>query len=159
MKLKVFDTELSVCKVADVQGIDLARELTFVGVTDEEISLVCPTESVPAGTLEREDGWRAFRIEGELDFLLVGILAQVSSALAEAGVPIFAVSTCNTDYVLVKAEHLARALEALVDAGFEVECMKDTIDRLLDAADHQAATTSLRYTHGKRWEWCEEYKM
>ena len=120
MKLRVFDAQLSVCKVADVRGIDLARELTFVGVTDEEVSLVCPTDAVPAKTLEREDGWRAFRIEGELDFSLVGILAQVSGALAEAGVPIFAVSTYNTDYVLVKADRLARALDALAGVGFEV---------------------------------------
>lgn len=147
MKLRVFDAQLSVCKVADLREVDLARELTFVGVTDEEVSLVCPTEAVPVGVLEREDGWRAFRIEGELDFSLVGILAQVSGALAEAGVPIFAVSTYNTDYVLVKAEHLARALDALSAAGFEIECARNVIGALLDAADHQAASTNLRYTH------------
>ena len=121
MKLKLFDEQLSVCKISGVGNVDFTRELTFVGITDEEISLVCPTSFAPAETMEREDGWRAFRVqEGELDFSLVGILAKISEALADAGVPIFAVSTYNTDYILVKADMLNRATEALANAGYEV---------------------------------------
>jgi len=121
LKIRVFDEPLSVCKVITFDTVDFSRELTFTGSTDEELSLVCPTAAVPDVTLAREDGWRAFRIEGVLDFSLVGILAQISTVLAAAGVGIFAVSTFNTDYILVKDENLAKALRALGDAGYEVE--------------------------------------
>ena len=120
MELRVFDTALSVCKVQDARDIDLSHELTFVGVTDRELSLVCPTDAVPAETLAREDGWRAFRIESQLDFSLVGILARISNVLADAGVGLFAVSTYDTDYILVKAEELERGLTALAAAGYGI---------------------------------------
>lgn len=120
MKLKPFDTELTVCKVTTLEGIDLSRQLTLVGVTDEEVSLVCPTDSAPEDSVAREDGWRAFRIEGVLDFSLKGILAGISSALAEAEIGIFVVSTFNTDYVLVKADDLQHALDALARAGYDI---------------------------------------
>ena len=120
VKIESLPTPLSVCKVARREDIDLARELTFVGITDEELSLVCPTEFAPASTVEREDGWRAMRIEGVRDFSLVGILAKVSAALADKGIGIFAVSTYNTDYVLVKEQNLEAALAAVAEAGFEI---------------------------------------
>ena len=120
MKLKVFDTPLTVCKIEGANAIDFSRELTFAGITDEEVSLVCPTSAAPENTLEREDGWRAFRIEGVLDFSLTGILARISGVLADAEVGIFAVSTFNTDYVLVKEASLNRALAALGEAGYEI---------------------------------------
>lgn len=120
MKLKVFETALSVCKVEGLERVDFNHELTFVGITDEEVSLVCPTDVVPEHTTAREDGWQAFRIEGELDFSLVGILAKISGVLAEAQIGLFAVSTYNTDYILVKAADLDRALEALGKAGYEI---------------------------------------
>lgn len=113
MLLEVLEPELSVCKVECVDAIWLRRAFTFVGVTDEEVSLICPTDSVPENTLAREDGWRAFRIEGELDFSLIGILSHISSTLADAGVGLFVISTYNTDYVLVKASDLERALDVL----------------------------------------------
>ena len=121
MKLHVLPPEFTVCKVAGFDGVDLSAPFVFTAATDEEKSLVCPTAATPAETLAREDGWRAFRIEGVLDFSLVGILARVSGALAAAGVGLFAVSTFNTDYILVKAENLGRALDALCAAGFECQ--------------------------------------
>ena len=121
MELKVLATELSVCKVADTAGIDLTADLVFIGKTDEELSLVCPTVVVPATTLACEDGWRAFRIEGVLDFSLIGILARISSILADEGIGIFVVSTYNTDYVLVKAASLDAALTALERGGYDVK--------------------------------------
>ena len=120
MRITSFPVPLSVCKVARLEDIDFEHELTFAAVTDEELSLVCPTEFVPQGTLEREDGWRAMRIEGVLDFSLIGILANVSTVLAGKGIGIFVVSTYNTDYVLVKEQNLEAALSALADAGYEV---------------------------------------
>ena len=121
MIIEPLSFELSVCKVADACDIDLSNELVFVGKTDAELSLVCPTQNVPAATVAREDGWRAFRIAGQLDFSLVGILSKISTALAEAGIGIFAVSTYDTDYVLVKQENYQRALDVLATAGYTID--------------------------------------
>ena len=121
MQLKIIDIEFSVCKVKDYSGIDLNQEYVFTGATDEEKSLVCPVSLVPDNTIEREDGWRAFRIEGVLDFSLIGILAKISTCLAESGIGIFAISTFNTDYILTKTENFDRALKALTDAGYSIK--------------------------------------
>ena len=119
MKLRVLPYDLTVCKVPSLADIDTEAGFFFIGKTDEEISLVCRTEDTPADTTEREDGWRGFRIEGILDFSLTGILAKISGILAEKKIGIFAVSTYNTDYVLVKKGNLAGAMEALSAAGYE----------------------------------------
>lgn len=120
MKLKKLPFDLTVCKISDPAEIDLAADYYFVGKTDEELSLVCKTEDTPENTAERDDGWRGFRIEGVLDFSLIGILSKLSTILAEKQIGIFAVSTFNTDYILVKAENYVRAMAALSDAGYEV---------------------------------------
>lgn len=70
MELKTIEYKLSVCKVTDISDIDLDSDFYFIGKTDEELSLVCKTEDTPIETLEREDGWRGFRIQGILDFRL-----------------------------------------------------------------------------------------
>ena len=120
MVLQKLEHDLTVCKVASMQDIELKSEFFFVGKTDEELSLVCLTNDVPADTLERDDGWKAFRIQGTLDFSLIGILSKISSILAENKIGIFAVSTYNTDYVLVKEENFTKALEVLAEAGYEI---------------------------------------
>ncbi|MBQ3705008.1 MAG: ACT domain-containing protein [Clostridia bacterium] len=120
MKLKKLTWDLTVCKPEDISAVDLSKDFYFLGRTEEELSLVCRTEDVPERTSEREDGWRGFRIEGVLDFSLIGILSKLSAILAENGIGIFAVSTYNTDYILVKAENFARAMDALEKAGYEV---------------------------------------
>lgn len=112
--------KLTVCKVRDVSDIDVKSEFFFIGKTDEEISLVCKTEDTPKGTIERDDGWRGFRISGVLDFSLIGILARLSGILAEHKIGIFAVSTYNTDYILVKEENFERALKILEEEGYTV---------------------------------------
>ena len=121
MRLRKLPYDLTVCKVAAFSDIDRTGDFFFVGKTDEELSLVCPTKDVPERTVERSDGWSGFRIEGTLDFSLVGILSKLSAILAENGIGIFAVSTFNTDYILVKAVDFDRAMEALSSAGYEVE--------------------------------------
>lgn len=113
LMIKKIDCDLTVCKVKTVKDIDLTGEYVFVGKTDEEISLVCPTNMAPSDTIAREDGWKAFRIEGILDFSLIGILSKISTVLADSGIGIFAVSTYNTDYILVKAGDFDRAADAL----------------------------------------------
>ena len=118
MKLQRLPQAFSVCKITDLTKADLARDFVFLARTDEELSLVCETAYVPAQTLAREDGWRAFRIEGILDFSMVGVLAQISSLLAEHGISIFAVSTYNTDYIFTKEESFNASIALLEQAGY-----------------------------------------
>ncbi len=121
MLLKVIDIEFSVCKVNDYSGIDLDRPFTFTGSTDEEKSVVCPTYLVPDNVVERNDGWRAFRIEGVLDFSLIGILAEISKCLADNNIGIFVISTYNTDYILTKSENLEKAVRVLKTNGYKIK--------------------------------------
>lgn len=120
MKIKTLPYDFTVCKPKDAADINLAEDFCFVGRTDEELSLVCKMENVPENTTEREDGWQCFRIEGPLDFSLVGILAKISAVLAENHIGIFAVSTYDTDYILTKKENFAKAIAALKQAGYEI---------------------------------------
>ena len=120
MKLQKLPYALTVCKVAELSDINQTADFFFLGKTDEELSLVCLTKDVPQRTIERSDGWRGFRIEGTLDFSLIGILSKLSAILAENKIGIFAVSTFNTDYILVKAENFERAADVLAVAGYEV---------------------------------------
>ena len=120
MEIKKVDEEFSVCQVEDYTYANLDSEYYFIGKTDEEKSLVCPVSEVPANAIKRDDGWRAFRIQGVLDFSLIGILAKIASVLADNGISIFAVSTYNTDYVMVKKGNFQDALEVLAAAGYEI---------------------------------------
>ena len=120
MNLKVIDIEFSVCKVEDYTQIGLNEEFVFTGHTDEELSLVCPTTLVPDNTTERSDGWKAFRIEGVLDFSLIGILSSISTCLADNAIGIFSISTFNTDYILTKESDLSKAIEVLEQAGYTI---------------------------------------
>jgi hypothetical protein len=118
MELKKIAYQLTVCKVADIAEIDMTSDFYFIGRTDEEISLVCKTADTPAEVIERDDGWRGFRIQGVLDFSLIGILSKISGILAEHKIGIFAVSTFNTDYILVKEENFERAMKVLESEGY-----------------------------------------
>ncbi len=116
MNVEWLNGEFSVCRIRDAGDADLSVPFTFFAVTDTEKSLVCPTEACPANALKREDGWRCFRLPGPLDFSLVGVLAKITGCLRDAGIPVFAVSTYDTDYVLVRsadAERAAASLSAL----------------------------------------------
>ena len=93
--------------------------LVSVSRTRTELSVVCPVElAVPAP--QEETGWRLLTVRGPFEFTLTGIMAALSGALAAAGVPLFALSTFDTDHLLVKDDDLARAVRALRDAGHEV---------------------------------------
>lgn len=118
LRMVALEPDFSVCKVEDYSRLDLGQPFVFTGSTDEEKSLVCPTAIVPQNTVERDDGWKALRIMGILDFSLIGILARISSVLAENRIGIFAVSTFNTDYVFVKKSDFDKSVKALEDAGF-----------------------------------------
>ncbi|MCQ2454036.1 MAG: ACT domain-containing protein [Clostridia bacterium] len=120
MELKRMPYKLTVCKVDSAEKLDLGKEFYFVGKTDQELSLVCKTEDTPTETVERNDGWRGFRIQGVLDFSLIGILSKLCCILANHQIGIFAVSTFNTDYVLVKEENFEKAMTVLAAEGYTV---------------------------------------
>ncbi len=121
MKLKILSYDLTVCRVSSIDDLDLSADFYFIGKTAEEISLVCRTEDTPDSTVAREDGWNGFYIEGMLDFSLTGILSNIAATLADAGISIYAVSTYNTDYILVKKEKLCKAIKTMTEAGYEIE--------------------------------------
>lgn len=119
MDLKIIPDNFSVCQVADYSKINMEEKYFFAASTDEERSLVCPADAVPENATKREDGWKAFRIEGVLDFSLIGILADISALLADSRIGIFAISTYNTDYIFIKEENFHRALNVLAEAGYD----------------------------------------
>ena len=120
MEIKKIAYDFSVCKVEDYSLINLDAEYCFVGKTDEEKSLVCLTCDVSGNVTDRDDGWKAFRIQGVLDFSLIGILSKISSLLAENEIGIFAISTFNTDYILTKKENYDKAIDVLNRSGYQI---------------------------------------
>ncbi|MBR0598302.1 ACT domain-containing protein [Sinanaerobacter chloroacetimidivorans] len=120
MKIKVLGGDFSVCKIKKIEDVNFRDEFVFLSKTDEELSLVCKTQGVPAESLAAEHGWSGLRIEGELDFSLIGILSKIATVLADHKISIFAVSTYNTDYLFLKKVQLAEAVEALTESGYEI---------------------------------------
>ena len=120
MEIKKIHQEFSVCQVEDYSFVNLDSEYSFIGKTDEEKSLVCLTSEVPPNVIRRDDGWKALRIQGVLEFSLIGILSKIAAILADYNIPIFAVSTYNTDYLLVKKENYEKAIQALEAAGYKI---------------------------------------
>ena len=120
MQIKKLDYDFSICKVEDYSRINFNGEYYFIGKTDKENSIVCITQDIPDNVLEHEDNWKAFRIQGVLDFSLIGILSHISTLLAEKGIGIFAVSTYNTDYIFTKKDNFSKALKVLAYAGYEI---------------------------------------
>jgi uncharacterized protein len=101
----------------EIPGWAMSGPLWSVARSEDEISIVCEDRFVPAGHAKVERGWHAFQLAGPIPFELTGVLASVLEPLAEARIPVFAFSTWDTDYVLVKAYEQARAQEALGAAG------------------------------------------
>lgn len=120
MELERLDADLTVCKVASLGEATPKGGLFFLAVTDNEISVVCETRHTPKQTTERTDGWRGLRVSGTMDFSLVGVLARLSGTLAEESIPLFCVSTFDTDYLLVRTPDFERACETLHKAGHTI---------------------------------------
>lgn len=91
--------------------------------TGSELSIVCPTASVPNDVTTRSDGWRCLQLPGPFDLSEVGILASVISPLAEARISVFVLATFDTDYVLIREEQRAEAIRVLAAAGHTVRQM------------------------------------
>ena len=118
MEIKKIKQNFSVCKVTDYSLVNLNTEYCFIGKTDEENSLVCSTSDVPPNVIQCEDGWKGFRIQDILDFSLVGILSEITGVLAENSISVFAISTYNTDYVLIKEDVFEKAMDILEQSGY-----------------------------------------
>ena len=88
MEIKKIHQEFSVCQVEDYSFVNLDSEYSFIGKTDEEKSLVCLTSEVPPNVIRRDDGWKALRIQGVLEFSLIGILSKIAAILADHNIPI-----------------------------------------------------------------------
>lgn len=113
---------LAVCKLPEDAAIpDWAYNRDFLALvrTPDELTVVCPQDNVPDGVIA-ERGWVALKVHGPLEFNMVGVLAQVSTTLAESGVSIYSISTYETDYFLLKETRLEVACSALVRAGHTI---------------------------------------
>ena len=123
LKLALIEGRLAVCRLEPGAAIPgwAWGDGAFVAVTRtrSELSIVCTEAQVPEG-IAREGGWRILEVEGPLDFALTGILAALAGPLAKAGISLFAVSTFDTDYVMVKEERLEAAVAALAEAGHRI---------------------------------------
>jgi len=122
LTIEILSDELAVCRLpvdAAVPNWVWTGEFTSITCTDDELSLVCAADSVPDG-VRHTPGWRALRIRGPLDFSLVGILAGISGVLAGAAISIFAISSYDTDTILIRCEQLESAVDALCTAGYDV---------------------------------------
>lgn len=102
---------------AEIPAVALSNPFCAITRTDDELSIVLP-ESMEIQSDQSDAGWSCFKVEGPLDFGLIGILAGIATVLAEAKIPVFAISTFDTDYILVKQEQVEAAKEALVSAGY-----------------------------------------
>ncbi len=122
LDLCILDDELAICRLDPDEEIPAwvaGGGLWCITRTEEELSLVCATDQAPEDA-RSEGPWRALKVQGPLDFALTGILAALAAPLAEAGIPIFALSTFDTDYLLVRSECLDLAVEALRAAGHRI---------------------------------------
>ncbi len=119
MNFQVLTEELAVCRLpADAAVPDGVLDAPFCAVTrtTDELSLVLSVDQVQPGW-DVERTWRALKIEGPLDFSMVGVIARISAPLADAGIPIFVVSTFDTDYLLVKNDQFEKTCALLVTEG------------------------------------------
>jgi uncharacterized protein len=122
LKFRQLAGTFAVCRLAPdapIPTLTSTASLTSITRTAEELSIVCPTDQTPDNA-KCESPWACFKLEGPFPFALTGVLASFLDPLAQRGVPIFAFSTFDTDYVLVKEEHAATALEILQAAGHEL---------------------------------------
>jgi hypothetical protein len=124
MDLRVLSERLCVCRLPmDSPWPTPPQDTSFFSVTrtGEEISVVCGEDAAPVGEHVRvEPDWRALEVAGPLDFGMVGVMAELTAPLADVGVSVFVVSTYDTDYVLVHAAALEKAIDALRVAGHAV---------------------------------------
>jgi hypothetical protein len=122
MNLTTLPDPLAICRLSPAEDVPewaMIGEFVSITHTADELSIVCAEEHVPSD-VKADRGWRALKVEGPLDLALTGVLASLANPLAEAQINLFAVSTFDTDYLLVKEYNVTRAGEALRQAGHVV---------------------------------------
>ena len=121
MKIQIIDKILSVSKVKSIKSLDFNQEFLFIAKTDNEISIVHDKDYKLEDVTEESNYWRAFRVDDVLDFNLVGIIKKISTLLANNNIPIFVVSTYDTDYIMVMEENFNKAIRLLKENNNEIE--------------------------------------
>lgn len=106
-------------KESEVPSWGFKGEFYSVTKTEDELSIVCLEENIPQDTKCEKD-WRILKIEGPLDFLLVGILSKISSLMAKNNISIFAISTYDTDYILIKEDNIEKAISVLEENIYKI---------------------------------------
>ena len=122
LTLSILPDTFAICRLeADAKIPDWANLGSLISITRtlDELSIVCPVAQIPK-EVECNRGWCCFKVEGQLDFCLTGILAALATPLAQAGISIFALSTYNTDYLMVKQEDKELAIKILLQVGHQV---------------------------------------
>jgi uncharacterized protein len=121
MRLSVLPDPVAVCRLAPGEPVPewVRGAFTSVTRTADELSVVCDDDAVP-GAVQAERGWRVLKLEGPIPFEMTGVAAALLAPLAEARISVFLVSTYDTDYLLLKADVLARASGVLRGAGYDV---------------------------------------
>lgn len=122
LQLRILPEHLAVCRLApnaEVPSWAASGQVRSLTWTPRELSIVCLADVVPT-TIQAERGWRGLEVAGPLDFSLTGILLAIAKPLAEASISLFALSTFDTDYVLVRDEDLNAAIQALSAAGHRI---------------------------------------
>jgi hypothetical protein len=122
LTMKLLKEKYGVCRLDKNELIpEWAQKSNFFSITrtSDELSIVCSQKDIPSG-IKFEGDWKILKIEGPLDFSLVGILASISRILAQKGISIFAISTYDTDYILVKDDDMDTSIESLITERYEV---------------------------------------
>ena len=122
LSLSVLPDVFAVCRLAPEMPVPAWATGALVSITHtaEELSIVCAQDQVPEA-IQCERGWRCLKVAGPLAFSLIGVLAALAAPLAQAGVSLFAISTYDTDYLLVREADLERAIRVLSRAGHHIE--------------------------------------
>ena len=120
LRIALLPHPLAVCRLAPDAPVPpwVRGAFTSVTRTDEELSVVCDDEAVPED-VQAERGWRVLKVEGPIPFEMTGVAAALVGPLAEARISVFLLATYDTDYLLLKEESFARAVEVLRAAGHE----------------------------------------
>lgn len=122
LNMKLLKEKYGVCRLDKNEVIPnwgLDGELYSITKTEDELSIVCLQDNIPEN-IQCEKNWRILKIEGPLDFSLVGILAEISNLMAKNSISIFAISTYDTDYILVKEKDIEKAVMVLGNDRYEV---------------------------------------
>jgi hypothetical protein len=121
LTLSLLPERMAICRLGPDASAPRADGNRFLSVTrtQDELSIVCPEADVPE-EVQSDLGWRCLKVAGPLDLALTGVLASLVNPLAAAYINIFAISTYDTDYLLVKEENLARSIDILTRSGHKV---------------------------------------